>query len=543
MRISAPFKIATTLAIIFQLVLLGWQSYVDGPWWDEVGHFSAGLSHWYTGSFQLYQVNPPLVRMIGCAPIAFSHSTIDLGTLLDRAAISERIEFVCGKYVFADLGPEAFWLLTIARWTCIPFSLLGLWICHRWANELYGQSAGLFAATLWAFSPSVLAYGHLIVPDMGATAFGLAANYCFWKWLGSSTWKRTVGLGVMLGLTWLCKTTWLNLLVLWPVLWIGWRGMGRLKLNDRPRFCAGHFVGSALRTVLSRFKKTVRSADPTRIAHSQLVNEVPTRAASPCHGREGGPEKPSFWREGSRLAVTFLIACWVVNLGCGFEGSFKPLGDFNFLSQSLGGTNAFEREGQTVENRFTGTFLGHIPVPVPENYLQGIDFIKMEYERKYWSFFRGEVKFGRWWNFYLFAMLVKEPEGTWVLGMLAVGVSIAARKVYGRVPLRNTMVLLTPAVAIIVLVSSQTGFSHSLRYVLPAFPFLFIWISKLAGSFTLQGWGNRIIAGLTGSALCWSTISSLMVVPHSLMYFNQMSGGPKGGYKLLGSSCTDWGQD
>jgi hypothetical protein len=42
------------------------------------------------------------------------------------------------------------------------------------------------------------------------------------------------------------------------------------------------------------------------------------------------------------------------------------------------------------------------------------------------------------------------------------------------------MVLLAPLAVILALVSSQTGFNHHLRYVLPIFPFAFIWASKVA---------------------------------------------------------------
>jgi hypothetical protein len=129
-----------------------------------------------------------------------------------------------------------------------------------------------------------------------------------------------------------------------------------------------------------------------------------------------------------------------------------------------------------------------------------------------------------------------------VLGGLAVLVTLLGKGKYNA-KARDEMVLLLPAIAVLVLVSSQTGFNHSLRYVLPAFPYLFIWMSKVAKSFTLPGAKHRAVAALAIIALLWSVSSSLAVVPHSLSYFNATSGGPKNGYKLLGHSNTDWGQD
>ena len=121
------------------------------------------------------------------------------------------------------------------------------------------------------------------------------------------------------------------------------------------------------------------------------------------------------------------------------------------------------------------------------------------------------------------------------------------------------MVLLVPACAVLIFVSMQTGFSHHLRYVLPIAPFTFIWMSKLAHVFgsegrdTLTPDGSHEEIGVprqtwlmrcaVAGALGWSVISSLSVYPHTLSYFNELAGGPKGGHWHLGNSNVDWGQD
>jgi hypothetical protein len=97
-----------------------------------------------------------------------------------------------------------------------------------------------------------------------------------------------------------------------------------------------------------------------------------------------------------------------------------------------------------------------------------------------------------------------------------------------------------PGVVLFAFVSAETGFSHHFRYVLPAFPFAFIWCSKVARSVEL---GHRKIAIVASLALAWSIGSSLYVYPHSHSYFNALVGGPKYGYLHLNQSNTDWGQD
>ena len=94
--------------------------------------------------------------------------------------------------------------------------------------------------------------------------------------------------------------------------------------------------------------------------------------------------------------------------------------------------------------------------------------------------------------------------------------------------------------AILVFVSSQTGFSEHMRYVLPAFPFVFIWIGRLG---PLLGRQHKVLTGIASAALLWSVGSSLSVYPHSLSYFNELVGGPMGGPNHLIHSNVDWGQD
>ena len=98
--------------------------------------------------------------------------------------------------------------------------------------------------------------------------------------------------------------------------------------------------------------------------------------------------------------------------------------------------------------------------------------------------------------------------------------------------------LLAPAVTLFTLVSSQTGFNHHFRYVLPAFPWAFIWISGLT-----QAALGRKTKVLVAVALLWSVGSSLSVYPHSLSYFNELAGGPTGGHNHLINSNIDWGLD
>jgi hypothetical protein len=234
------------------------------------------------------------------------------------------------------------------------------------------------------------------------------------------------------------------------------------------------------------------------------------------------------------------LAVYVINLGYGFEKVAVRLGDFRFVSQTLrlppGDELPAAHTG--VGNRFAGTLWAHVPVPLPANYVLGIDRQKADFEAGFWSYLRGEWRQGGWWYYYLYALAVKEPLGTWFLILLALVFGLFGRGYAAG--WHDEVMLIAPIAIVLTLVSSQTGFNHHMRYVLPIFPFAFIWASKLARCVERCHWKVATIAGV---ALIWSVGSSLYHYPHSLSYFNELAGGPIRGCEHLLDSNVDWGQD
>ncbi|HVC94755.1 MAG TPA: hypothetical protein VND64_13735 [Pirellulales bacterium] len=53
----------------------------------------------------------------------------------------------------------------------------------------------------------------------------------------------------------------------------------------------------------------------------------------------------------------------------------------------------------------------------------------------------------------------------------------------------------------------------------------------------------RVIQALALAALICSVASSLWFYPHSMSYFNELAGGPRGGHAHLIDANIDWGQD
>jgi hypothetical protein len=470
------WKIYVGLALV-HIFLLGYQAVWNSPTRNEQSHLVAGVSHWEFQRFDLFRVNPPLVRTWAAVPVALLPHEEDWRSYSLRP--TKRREASVGQ-AFAEVnGPRCSWLMTNARWMCIPFSLLGGWICGRWAMRLYGLPSGVLAMILWFFSPMVLGHASLITADAHSAALGVAAMYCAWNWLSAPTPSSAFVTGVAVGLAQLAKYT---LLVLYPVI------------------CALGLVF--------------------------IVGDAERRPK--CY----------------ELLIVFVVSLSVLNLGYLFEDSFKPLKDYGFQTHLFTGLETGNIPESGAPNRFEDTLLNKIPIPVPANYLQGIDTQRRDFERAIGpSYFCGTWQDRGWWYWYSSAFALKTPLGTVALLALAIGMSVFCR--WSNAPWQEELFAWLSALAVVALVSSQTGFSIHYRYIFPALPFLFIGISKVARVFEMRPATRmgRLMAAMVVVAMTWSVGSSLWAYPHSVSYFNELAGGPKGGGEHLLDSNIDWGQD
>ncbi|MGC1274334.1 MAG: glycosyltransferase family 39 protein [Planctomycetaceae bacterium] len=464
-------RLPIVLLLIAQAVLLGWAAVLHSPIFDETPHLAAGVAKWRFGRFDLYLVNPPLPEMLAALPVLADGCQADWSRFSDRPL--SRAEFAVGRDFAAANGSRTLRLVILARLALIPLLLVGGWVCWRWGSDLFGPRAGTAAAALWVFSPTVLGNGALVTADAAAASTGVLAGWLFWRWLREPSSTSTFAAGVGLGLALLTKFTWLILVPLWPLLWIAFR------LPERQMLAAKEW------------------------------------------GRQAG-----------QLAVVMLLALYLIHAGYGFEKPFRPLGEFEFVSRNLSGDSADAppRHGVT-GNRFRGTWLESVPVPVPANYLVGIDVQKVDFEQSRSVYLDGEQYSGGVWYWYLYALPVKEPVALWLLLGVTVVVAPLPRG-------RDLLVLLAPAAGVIVLVSWNHSLCHY-RYVLPALPFLFIAAGGAAAAISRQ---RRIVTAIVAASLLWYAGSSLAVAPHWLSYFNEVAGGPKNGWRHLSGSALDWGQ-
>lgn len=478
---------------------------------DEVIHLPAGITYWQKGTFRLYRHNPPLVKLIAALPAIGMSPVIDYA---EKSWAGDPPNKAAFAHEFMEKNARVYFeLFTRARLLMPVFSIVGGLVVFFWSRALYGSAAGLLSLSLWVLCPNVLAHTRLVTTDLGATSLGALATFVFWHYLKSPSWRRALLAGVCLGLAQLTKFSLLLLYGLWPLL-----ALIRLAtLEDRRRR-----LGPML-------------------AHGALV-----------------------------VATSVLV----IDLGYGFEGVGLPLGRHEFISQTLtrpvppGMARPWSPDPLLAGawrfrvNRFRGTLLEYLPVPLPKHYLLGFDDQKFEADgipKKvfdprltgpegdtidgYPVYLDGELSQKSWWYYYLLTLVYKVPEGTWALVLASLAVLVFSPRARGQW-FDEVFVLTVPAVVLFVM-SIFTNINLGLRYVLPIFPYVFVSTGKLVPWASGLSRRSSRIAAASVIVLCVgaTAVATAAIHPHYLAYFNLVSGGPSRGSEHLIDSNIDWGQD
>ncbi len=213
----------------------------------------------------------------------------------------------------------------------------------------------------------------------------------------------------------------------------------------------------------------------------------------------------------------------------------KKLAQYEFVSCAFTGKST----GQ-LGNRFTGTFWGRISVPLPEEFLLGIDQQKREFEQPQWSYFAGRWQYGGWWWYYLATTFLKTPVGTTAIFLAAACFAISTIHRWSCRLVANVCFVLLPVVLFLALVSSQTAFTGHARYALPALPFMLILGSSIV---SFRGLARRLRFGFANVAAVAAIAATISVYPHSFSFVNSIVGGPRNGIRWINDAAFDWGQD
>jgi hypothetical protein len=309
---------------------------------DEVVHLPAGYTYLVKRDFRLNPEHPPLLKELCALPLLFMRPHVDFShpSWLQPSTISQS---VFGYQFLYSSPPRADQFLF---WGRLPIVLLAGWLgffIFRWAQQLYGNGAGLLALGLYTFCPNVIAHSHFVTTDMGATTFLTITFYYVWRFLKDAKTRHLCFAGLSMGAALASKFSAVFLLpVCFFFLWIFLRRSP--LLSEEPKHQTGKYLDQKAGDIRDRQ------------AFSRATDDAPR----------------SFWREllhfdRSKLKIVLI-----------------------FLSLALLITQL--------------SYLGSLN---PWLYVRGLMQVNANHAPSYMNYLHGEFKTGGSWNYFLVAFLVK----------------------------------------------------------------------------------------------------------------------------------------
>ncbi len=366
-------------------------------------------------------------------------------------------------------------------WFCrIPTIIFGVLLgilIYSWSKRLYGTEGGLFSLFLYVFCPNFVAHARLATTDVYCCVFFLIAIMMFREYIKQKNAGNLLLLSFAVGLAQLTKQT---ALLLFPILFI----LSLIEIFQNPinkpfqfnKRLLYHFALFVLVVVLT-------------------INAVYLFKGSFISLHEYREEFRS--NDPDRLVI------------------LPPAPDGAILSSFESVPIPFPRayvEAFFLGNYFNAAGIGHGPI-----------------------YLLGELsRYGHWYYF-LVAFFLKTPLPTIIFFALAIRMTIKS----GHIALSSDEIsMLVSAGIIFSFFSFFSTAQIGIRYILPVYPFLYVFAGKLASK-PMTRLKRYIFAGL--SILLVSSFISYY--PHFISYFNEICWDRTRLYKYLADSNLDWNQN
>jgi 4-amino-4-deoxy-L-arabinose transferase-like glycosyltransferase len=363
--------------------------------------------------------------------------------------------------------------------TILAALLLGL-LVHRWARELYGDGAGLFALALFVLDPNLLAHSRWATTDLYAALGATAAFYFFWRFQQEGGWRPAGWAALALSGAQIAKYSSLFLAPLLVVL-------------------AG----------IRHWKEIVRA----------VAERNPWRGKRLLTGA---------LRYGALFA---LVAVLVVNAGFLFRKSFTPLEDYPFRTETFSG----------LQQALPGWLPVPVPYPYLEG-LDWVRHGERTGVWRGSNYLWGELRSPEGFkSYYLVAYLFKVPLALQAL-FVAACIRYWRRRRDFRFA-ENEAFLLVPVLFFFVYLNLFFQAQMGIRYLLVAFPLMHVFTASLlapAGPGGRIATRGRLAIG---ALLVWAAVSVLSYYPHFLSYFNELVWDRKMAYRVLSDSNLEWGKN
>jgi len=228
-------------------------------------------------------------------------------------------------------------------------------------------------------------------------------------------------------------------------------------------------------------------------------------------------------------------------MACKFSGALLPLVILAF-SASRVCFSSEPRKQAASEARFLAlaaigavlvieaAYLFTVP---PWIYFQNMRLVNANHNPNHEFYLFGRFSRSGWWYYFPAALAVKATIPL-LIALVLSSIHLAMKRF---ADIRGEMLILVSTLSYagaVVIGADEIG----LRYLLPVFPLLFIWTSRLVLALKTKPAGIALAAML----IAWQMTAALRAFPNYIPYFNEIAGGAKNGIYYLDDSNVDWGQ-
>lgn len=493
--------------LAFVMMLFAGSLAVGSIWYDsairdEMPHIVAGYSYWTKQDYRINPEHPPLIKQLAALPLLFMDVYFPEYDPAWQKPINDQWDL--GNKFLYKYGNDADSMLFWGRIPMILIFLLGGFFLYRFTEKITKRrEVALIALALFLFSPNLMAHGRFITTDMGITAFAIFALYAYYLYLENPTWKNLVWAGIVFGLAQLAK---FSVFLLIPT-----------------------FLFIAFIYGLGTYRKNKLS-----IALKEILLEVAKACAIMAIGY-------------LLVGIWYQILIW----------NMPAAAQHELINVSIKDSDLAGLGFNTKLNWMTD-----VPLLRPyAQYLLGFLMVSSHTTGGHTTYFFGEIG-THWPDYFVFAYWLKEPIAAQILFyfavmIFAVGVFQFFRSKDGDkmkkflLWMRENAVLIGYFIfaTLVFIMASMNKLQLGIRYILPVFPFLYLFTAIMLWHFekTLDK-GKRIgfywaNIGVLLALMFWYLGSNLTVFPSYLPYFNELKGGPREGWKYMVDSNVDWGQD
>lgn len=492
-NMNKSIKILAAVIIVAAVVLAIASEWGDSIIVDEVPHIGAGYSYLVKQDMRLNPEHPPLAKDLAAVPLLFANLKQDVfNTKMWQTDINGQWEF--GRSLIYNSGNNADLIRHLVKLPMLLFFILSAILIFKWARRLYGDTGAITALILFAFSTTVLAHSRFVTTDVPALFGVLLATYYFVRCLKQPTGSRLIIAGLAFGVALLLKFSTFLLVPFFVLLAV----IYGLAQEDRKILNSLRGIGHSIFVFLVGFVMIVWPVYYFHTYHYPPERQHnDTRQLLSSYGNRAFAD-PVVWASDKpvlRAAAQYGLGLLMVN------------------QRAIGGNT---------------------------------------------TYFLGEVSRFGWRSYFPIVYFIKEPLAWWGLVIIALLFTTLQFRYPVREWLNRSYHLIRNrpddfAMLLWLLiywgVSIYSTLNIGVRHLLPTFPFAILLvsgqISRVGARLQVLGSRKKLTTYylLLTTILGWYVYENVRVFPYYLTYFNQIVGGPSGGYKYVVDSNVDWGQD